>query len=129
MRRSAVYRGKFGLAVVIVGTALMATAVPASGQGVNGSSGSGDPFFPLAGNGGYDVSHYSLTIDYDQPPNVLSGDAVIEARATQNLRRFNLDLRDFYPVSAVTVDGLDADFAQLGEQELQIQPTRLLRAG
>jgi len=124
-----VHRGKLGLAVAAVAAALVVVVPTASGQGVNGSPGSGDPFFPLAGNGGYDVSHYSLTIDYDQPANLLSGTTVIEATATQKLRRFNLDLRDFYSVSAVTVDGRDAKFAQQGEQELRIQPKHLLRDG
>jgi aminopeptidase N len=115
--------------LVAVVAALLVFAPSASGQGANGSSGSGDPFFPQAGNGGYDVSHYSLTLDYDQPANVLSGTAVIDATARQNLRRFNLDLRDFYSVSTVTVNGVDAKFAQQGEQELQIKPKRLLRSG
>ena len=30
-----------------------------------GSPGLGDPFFQLAGNGGYDVAHYGLALDYD----------------------------------------------------------------
>jgi aminopeptidase N len=124
-----VHRGNLGLAIAVVATALAAVAPSASAQGVNGSPGSGDPFFPLAGNGGYDVSHYSLTIDYDQPANLLSGTAAIDATATQKLRRFNLDLRDFYSVSTVTVDGVNAKFSQQGEQELQIKPKHILRAG
>ena len=52
--------------------ALLAVAPPvAAGPYVAGSSGSGDPFFPLAGNGGYDVRHYSLRLAYDQPANSL----------------------------------------------------------
>ena len=30
-----------------------------------GSPGLGDPFFPLAGNGGYDVTNYALRLSYD----------------------------------------------------------------
>ena len=30
-----------------------------------GSSGIGDPYFPLDGNGGYDVQHYGLDVSYD----------------------------------------------------------------
>ena len=30
-----------------------------------GSAGAGDPYFPLDGNGGYDVKHYDLDIRYD----------------------------------------------------------------
>jgi aminopeptidase N len=124
-----VFRGKSGFMVAIV-AALCVFASSASGQSyVAGSDGSGDPFFPKAGNGGYDVGHYSLTIDYDQPANRLSGTAVIQATATENLRRFNLDLRDFYAVSSVTVNGVPANIARPGSQELAISPSPRLDAG
>ncbi len=29
-----------------------------------GSAGVGDPYFPKSGNGGYDVTHYDLTLAY-----------------------------------------------------------------
>jgi aminopeptidase N len=116
--------------MVAIAAAFFIFAPSALGQQyVAGSDGSGDPFFPQAGNGGYDVSHYSLTIDYDQPANLLSGTAVIQATATQNLRRFNLDLRDFYAVSSVTVDGAPANIARPGSQELEISPSPRLDAG
>ena len=124
------FRGKLGLAIAVGATALVALAPSASAEKyVAGSAGSGDPFFPQAGNGGYDVRHYSLTIDYDQPANILSGRAVIRATATQNLRSFNLDLRDFYTVSRVRVNGEAATFAQHDEQELTISPRPKLKAG
>jgi aminopeptidase N len=125
-----VFTAKLGLAVAVVGMALVAVAAPASAEKyIAGSAGSGDPFFPQAGNGGYDVGHYSLAIDYDQPANLLSGSAVIRATATQNLRSFNLDLRDLYTVSKVTVDGKSATFAQHDEQELTINPRPKLKDG
>jgi aminopeptidase N len=125
-----VLRGKLGLVFAVAASAVFAFVPSASGQAyVAGSDGSGDPFFPQAGNGGYDVGHYSLTIDYDQPANVLSGRAVIQATATQNLRRFNLDLRDFYAVSSVTVNGSPASIARPGQQELAISPTPRLNTG
>jgi aminopeptidase N len=125
-----VFRGKLGLAVAIGATALVAMAVPASAEKyVAGSAGSGDPFFPQAGNGGYDARHYTLTIDYDQPANVLSGKAVIQATATENLRSFNLDLRDLYTVSKVKVDGDSATFSQHDGQELTITPSSKLKHG
>jgi aminopeptidase N len=124
-----VQRGKVGLTAVIVATALAVAAPSASGEKyVKGSDGSGDPFFPQAGNGGYDVRHYSLTIKYRQPANLLRGRAAIRAIATQNLRRFNLDLRDFYSVSKVKVNGERAKFRQRDEQELVITPKDRLRA-
>ncbi|MGE3235295.1 MAG: M1 family metallopeptidase [Thermoleophilia bacterium] len=93
-----------------------------------GAPGLGDPFFPLAGNGGYDVSHYRLDLAYDPAATRLDGSAVIQARATQALSRFDLDLRPFLAVSAVTVDGRPAVVARDG-QELVITPARPLRAG
>jgi hypothetical protein len=87
----------------------------ASGSFTAGSPGLGDPFFPLAGNGGYDVSHYSLRLDYDVATRRLVGSAVISATATQNLSRFDLDLRGF-DVSRVTVDGRAASFRRDGQE-------------
>ena len=110
--------------------ALLIGAPSAIGQTyVAGSDGSGDPFFPNAGNGGYDVSHYSLTLDYAQLSNQLAGDVVIDATATQNLRRFNLDLRDFYSISSITVNDEPAQFARPGQQEVAISPATPLDAG
>jgi aminopeptidase N len=116
------------LALFAVSTAALAiAATPAAAQRyVAGSPGAGDPFFPNAGNGGYDVRHYSLTLDYDQPANFLDGHARIRARATENLRSFNLDLRDFLTVSSVSVNGKRARFTHEG-QELQISPRPKLK--
>jgi aminopeptidase N len=78
---------------------------------VPGAPGAGDAYFPFAGNGGYDVRHYDLDITYTPPapdpaPLVgeLSGVATIDLVATQNLDRFNLDLRDM-DVRAIKVNG------------------------
>jgi aminopeptidase N len=112
------------MAAIVVG------ASPAAAQTYGtGSSGMGDPFFPLAGNGGYDVSHYSLTLDYEPAVPRLEGTAVVEATATQNLRRFNLDFRDFYDVSSLTVNGRPAHFLFRQGQELVIDPRPYLDAG
>jgi aminopeptidase N len=93
-----------------------------------GSAGLDDPFFPNAGNGGYDVSHYSLTLGYEPGSNQLSGTAVITALATQDLSRFNLDLRGF-SISRLLVNGTAAQHARTGEHELEITPAAGLRAG
>ena len=74
--------------------AALALAAPA-GAATFGSPGLGDPFFPLAGNGGYDVGHYALALDYDRAGNRLAGTTTITATATQALDRFDLDLRGF----------------------------------
>lgn len=79
-----------------------------------GASGAGDNYFPFAGNGGYDIRHYDLDLTYSPPapdpaPLVgkLDGVATITLRATQNLDRFNLDLRDM-DVKSLTVNGESA---------------------
>src|SRR4029453_10376679 len=75
---------------------------------VVGAAGAGDAYFPFAGNGGYDVEHYDLDIPYTPPPPAaaptvgqLDGIATISLVATQDLDRFNLDLRGL-EVQAVT---------------------------
>jgi aminopeptidase N len=80
----------------------------------DGGPGAGDPYFPFSGNGGYDVSHYDLQITYTPPaaaPAPLVGQfdgvATITLNATQDLDRFNLDLRGM-TVSAITIDGKTA---------------------
>ena len=93
-----------------------------------GAAGSGDPFFPNAGNGGYDVSSYDLTLDWQPAGNQLTGTAVINAKATQNLSRFDLDLRGF-TISRLLVDGAAATFARAGEQELVITPAAGILSG
>jgi aminopeptidase N len=106
---------------------LFVLAAPAAAQRFTpGAPGAGDPFFPEAGNGGYDVRHYSLKLDYDQPANRLEGRTHVFARATQNLSRFNLDLRDFLTVSRVRVNGRRASFTHSG-QELSITPREGLK--
>jgi aminopeptidase N len=115
---------------LILAALLLVSAAPAAATGYEvGSPGSGDPFFPLAGNGGYDVRHYSLDIDYDFASDQLTGKTVVIARTTQNLRRFNLDLREFLAVSRVKVNGRRASFTQHTGQELSIDPRPKLKKG
>ena len=117
----------------LLGTALFVCVfsflggVAAAGGFSPGAAGSGDPFFPLAGNGGYDVGNYGLTLAYDPQSNRLTGEVVITATATQNLSRFDLDLRGF-SVSRVFVDGRAVTFGRAG-QELVITPKTGLPAG
>ncbi len=85
-----------------------------------GAPGIGDPYFPLAGNGGYDVTHYRLRIDYDPATDVLAGVATITARATQDLSSFNLDL-DGLTVRSATVDGVAAGWSR-DAGELTVTP-------
>ena len=90
-----------------------------------GAPGAGDPYFPLDGNGGYDVGHYLLDLDYDPTTDVLSGTATITARATQNLSSFNLDF-DGLTVRSIEINGRPAEWSRDGA-ELTVTPKRGLR--
>lgn len=92
-----------------------------------GAPTAGDPYFPLDGNGGYDVASYDLAVRYHPPTDQLTGLATISALATQNLSRFNLDL-DGLTVRSISVDGQPATFSR-AFGELLIVPDSGLRAG
>ncbi|MFI0963892.1 M1 family metallopeptidase [Streptomyces sp. NPDC021080] len=89
-------------------------------HGKPGAAGVGDPYFPKMGNGGYDVTHYGLTLSYDPEDKRLTGKAEITARALQDLSAFHLDLLGLH-VSDVTVEGRDAGWSRAG-QELTVRP-------
>ncbi|MFJ6982676.1 MULTISPECIES: M1 family metallopeptidase [unclassified Streptomyces] len=114
-------------AVPVAVAALLAAADPALAAGPTGTRGVGDPYFPLAGNGGYHVGHYDLTLRYDPARKHLDGKAVLTARATQRLTRFDLDLHGL-KVTGVTVDHVKAAFRRDG-QELVVTPRHALRKG
>jgi aminopeptidase N len=85
-----------------------------------GAPGVGDPYFPMLGNGGYDVGHYTLDLSYRPSQRWLSGTVTIAAKATQNLSRFDLDLSGMH-VHRVTVNNVAATWTRSGE-ELRITP-------
>jgi aminopeptidase N len=111
--------------------ALVLAAPAGAADWTAGAPTANDPFFGDVGmgNGGYDVQHYSLDLDYDPATEVLDGSTEIRLVATQNLEQFNLDLRDWFGVSQVTVDGVPAASFQEDVQELVISPRPRLRAG
>jgi len=105
--------GVTAVVMVIGGLGTIGAAAAPKGPGPRytaGAEGAGDPYFPYAGNGGYDVQHYDLAIDYTPPAAAgplegrLTGIATIDLVATQDLDRFNLDLRGM-DVTALTVNG------------------------
>jgi len=99
--------------------ALLAAPAGASG-GYVGAAGAGDPYFPMSGNGGYDVDHYGLDIGYDPGTGRLTGVATVTAVANQILDTFDLDLSGL-TVAGVAVNGVPARFARYG-QELRVDP-------
>ena len=121
-------------AAVLVTTTVLVGLVPATaaaddrpGEPTPGAPGIGDPYYPLDGNGGYDVAHYDLHLRYDPATDVLSGTATVEATATQDLSAFDLDLVGL-EVREVTVDGEPASYSRAG-QELTVTPELPLGEG
>jgi aminopeptidase N len=88
-----------------------------------GDDGIGDPYFPGYGNGGYDVRHYDIAVEWLPDTGALSGRTTIEAVTKQALEQFNLDLH--LEVERVAVNGEDATFEQLGREVVVSAPAPL----
>ncbi len=108
------------VALTVTSALLVLTACSGGVQGTPGGSGLRDPYFPKAGNGGYDVTRYALDLAYDPDDRHLGGTAEITARATQDLSAFDLDLTGM-DVEQVTVEGERARWSRTG-QELVVRP-------
>jgi aminopeptidase N len=94
---------------------------------VVGSAGVGDPFFPTAGNGGYNVARYHAALAYAPATGILTARMRMSATARHVLRRFNLDFRG-PRISELTVGQQPAQFAREG-QELTVTPPTPIGAG
>jgi aminopeptidase N len=122
------------VAAVTVSLGLVVPGAEAAGTGQGngrfhaGAPGLGDPYYPLYGNGGYDVGHYGLVLTYQPSTDVLTGVATISAVATENLYRFNLDLQGL-TVRSVQVGGKPADWTRTDDHELVITPQKKLKKG
>ena len=90
-----------------------------------GSKGVGDPYFPGLGNGGYDVDHYLIDVTWYPGSGYLSGWTTIEAKTTENLSSFNVDLNANMAVSEVTVNGEEACFIREGNEVTVVPETNL----
>jgi aminopeptidase N len=117
--------GKRSPALIVA--AALALAAPAAAAPAPGSSGLGDPFFPNAGNGGYDVTRYDLDLDYRPKGNRLRANATVTATATQDLSSFSLDYRG-PRITRLTVNGAAAGRSRQG-QKLIVTPTTPLVSG
>lgn len=113
---------------VAAATALLVAGGSASATGsAVGAPGAGDPYYPMDGNGGYDVSHYGVTIDYTPSSKMLYGDTTIDATTTQKLKQFDLDFYGFQ-IDSITVNGQKGTWARSGQHELVITtPTNLAK--
>ncbi len=104
------------LAVLALVAALLASRSPepaGPSPEVRGGAGLGDPYYPHAGGGGYDVQHYAVQVRAGAPGSELQGTTTITATAVQDLDLVHLDLH--LTARAATVNGLPATFEQRGD--------------
>jgi aminopeptidase N len=99
--------------------------VPPS-NATRGEPGLGDPYYPEAGNSGYDVAKYQISVSWDPGRTTLSGTTVVSARANHRLQSFYLDFG--LPVSEVKVNGQPATFDQQSGSQLEIEPATEIAA-
>ena len=123
----------FAAMMLLITAMTPAGASTGQGGGSNGrchagAPGVGDDYYPLYGNGGYDVAHYLLKLSYDPATDRLVGMATISARATETLCRFNLDFQGL-TVRSVVVDGRKARWARSQDHELTVTPRHNLKEG
>jgi aminopeptidase N len=104
-----------------------ALAANAGAQFTPGAEGLGDPFFPKAGNGGYDVSAYDVGLSYQANSGKIDAITTITASATQDLSSFNLDFRG-PQIKYVVVDNAAATYDRDG-QELVVTPAAGIAKG
>jgi aminopeptidase N len=117
------------LTAAMVAALVAPAAANAAGRPSPGAAGIGDRLFPKLGNGGYDVQHYDVTLNYATaaPSQGIDGTVTIQAKATQSLSRFDLDFAGD-SVGSVSVDDQPARFSRSG-QELVITPAQPLAKG
>jgi aminopeptidase N len=112
-------RAVFG--AVVLSLALCSTAN--AQQFTPGARTLNDRLLPTIGNGGYDVQHYDLTINYDPVANTMVSSTDITIRATQGLSEFSLDLHRNLNVAGVTIDGVAATVTRPeGTDKLVVSP-------
>lgn len=113
------------LTAALVAPAGIATS--AAADFTPGAASLGDPFFPHAGNGGYDVGSYDLSLSYQANSGKVDAIATIAAAATQDLSSFNLDFRG-PRIASVVVNSAPASHAREG-QELVVTPLEGIPSG
>jgi len=128
-------RAVFGLAVAVVVAVLVGWCVGGCSEEARQAAATepavltsaGDPYFPQAGNGGYDVLAYDLALHIDPLRGSLEGTATVKAETKQSLERFSLDLQGLNIIQ-VRVEGKAASCEREG-QELIITAPGMLQAG
>ena len=105
------------------------TTTQASTKPVTGSPKGGDPYYPWAGNGGYDVQSYEISLDIDPASGRIAGDAVVTATAVCRTLPPSTSICIGLDVSSVTVDGKTAAFHRRTARSSKIDLSATLRSG
>ncbi len=101
------------LAAVAFLTLLIVPVLAGCADPASGPTGAGDPYFPEAGNGGYDVDAYEISLRVDPGSGALGGSTTIRARATQALGSFSLDFLGL-EVESVSLDEATVEHKRKG---------------
>ncbi len=111
-------------ATALATLSLLAAAAPVSAAFQPGARSLGDPIFPQIGNGGYDVRHYAIDLDYDPPTNRFAPGTktTISAQATQDLSRFSLDFQRDLQIDSVEIDGVPAAKVTRADAKPRLSP-------
>jgi aminopeptidase N len=116
------------LALALTVAVLPGTSQAARARAVEGSAEGPDTYFPLDGNGGYQVRHYVVDDRYRPGTDELVGSTTLTAVAgAEPLSAFHLDLR--LTPTAVRVNGEPASYSKPGAHELRVVPPSTLPAG
>jgi aminopeptidase N len=103
------------------------TPPPADPNAIDGKPGLGDPYYPQAGNSGYDVAKYQIVINWDPATQTITGTTTISAQATQQLNSFYFDL--VLHTDRVTVNGVPAESVARGFSDVYVKPAEPITAG
>ena len=103
------------------------TPPPLDPNATEGKPGLGDPYYPQAGNSGYDVTKYQIMINWDPGSQTLTGTTIISARATQQLNSFYFDL--VLHTNKVSINGVPAEAIARGFSDVYVKPAEPIAAG
>ena len=103
------------------------TPPPLNPNATDGEPGLGDPYYPHAGNSGYEVTKYQILINWDPETQSMMSTTTFSARAVQQLNSFYFDL--VLHADQVTVNGAPAEFAQKGFSDVYVKPAHPIAAG
>jgi aminopeptidase N len=103
------------------------TPPPQDPNATDGEPGLSDPYYPQAGNSGYDVTKYQIMINWDQRTQSINGTTTISARATQQLDSFYFDLA--LHTDKVTVNGVPAEATARGFSDVYVKPVQAIALG